>query len=245
MSRVAAMSSALLTKIQADYATKLGVQIGGEFRIAFRMARQQQQLFDEQRTADTPNGCTVILGDRPMKLTLIRAWESLTILSKIRLVLGLIWSCFKQPSEKELKEWIESILNDPNSDILTKSMEELGRTFPTIQQTILTERDQYMACKLLQVTKLMGEATAMDGKKRVIVAIVGVGHCKGMVSLLQSYADMRRNNTCQGDDSGLPLPEQTLQTLVTTKRQRGNQNPEVDGLISDIMVVDSSQPFYP
>jgi len=262
MTRVAAMSSALLTKIQADYASKLGVVIGGEFRIAFQMAVQQQGRFEQQfipldrnmnskldtshqqePTQRTPNGCTVILGDRPMRLTLIRAWESLNLFSKIRLVLGLLWSCLRQPSEEELRTWIESILNDPNSDILTKSMEELGRTFPTIQRTIVHERDEYMAAKLLQLAKLMGEATAMDGKKRVVVAIVGVGHCKGMVSFLQKYAEKRRNDSLAGVtmiDDIAPL-EQLLQTLVETKRHRADKEPEIQALISDITVVDSSQ----
>ena len=36
----------------------------------------------------------------------------------------------RRPNEKELKEWIESIMNDPNNDILSKSTEELSRHFP-------------------------------------------------------------------------------------------------------------------
>ena len=248
MSRIAAMSSNLLTKVQGDYATKLGVVIGGEFRIAFQMAMKQQALYEQQfysiqqqqQQQQIPsslgkirNGCTVILGDRPMKLTLTRAWESLSFFSKIRLILGLLWSCIRQPSEEELRIWIQSILNDPNSDLLTKSMEELGRVFPTLQQTIVHERDIFMAVKLLQLANIMGEATAMDGKPRVVLAIVGVGHCKGMVSFLSNYTTLPMKQT-------MTSLESVLQPLVETKRLRAETNQDIRSLLSDIIVVENS-----
>ena len=114
------------------------------------------------------NGCYVILGDRPVRLTLVRAWESLSFFSKIKLILCLAWSSIKQPSAKELQEWIESIMNDPNNDVLSKSIEELSQHFPTISETIIKERDRYMAAKLVQTSRLLGALTSEDGKERTI-----------------------------------------------------------------------------
>lgn len=45
MNKAAALSSVLLTKIQGDYATKLNVTIGGEFKEAYQMAKSQHLEF--------------------------------------------------------------------------------------------------------------------------------------------------------------------------------------------------------
>ena len=114
----------LYAKIQSDYAKKLNVTIGGEFRVAFQEALTQQlhfwksqnnHLYDPynimerytlppnnnnvQRSSDSyvshergNRACTVILGDRPVKITIIRAWESLRWFGKFKLMLALAWS---------------------------------------------------------------------------------------------------------------------------------------------------------
>jgi hypothetical protein len=116
--------SLLYTKIQSDYATKLNVTIGGEFRESFQAALSQQQQFwssqrrspwgiydqylEKQPTSSNeddlhPRGnrpCAIILGDRPVRITLVRAWESLRVFGKLKLMIALLWSSIKQPSEK-------------------------------------------------------------------------------------------------------------------------------------------------
>ena len=116
--------SLLYTKIQSDYATKLNVTIGGEFRESFQAALSQQQQFwssqrrspwgiydqylEKQPTSSDeddlhPRGnrpCAIILGDRPVRITLTRAWESLHVFGKLKLMIALLWSSIKQPSEK-------------------------------------------------------------------------------------------------------------------------------------------------
>jgi len=172
MNKAAALSSVLLSKVQGDYATKLNVTIGGEFREAFKVATNQHAEFmnlvqavrleqstgmvneDTLQKARGSNGCSIVLGDRPVRLTLIRAWEANSFFGKIKLVLALAWSSFRQPSVEELREWIESIMNDPTNDILSKSIEDLSRHFPAIKRTIIEERDTYMGCKIIQTGKL-------------------------------------------------------------------------------------------
>ncbi|KAL7503039.1 hypothetical protein ACHAXN_000891 [Cyclotella atomus] len=145
--------SLLFTKIQADYAKKLNVTIGGEFRTAFQSALSQQRKFWQQEymyrhNIPTENDerchpCAIIFGDRPVRITLSRAWESLRFFGKCKLVLCLLWSSIRQPSEKELKEWMESILNDRTgkNDLMTKALEEMGKAFPSIKKVIIEERD--------------------------------------------------------------------------------------------------------
>jgi pheromone shutdown protein TraB len=242
MSRTAALSSVLLSKIQGDYATKLGVKIGGEFQEAFRIAKIQQKEFSLNRQMmqwgrqpsvvdGEPNdgylhGCAVVLGDRPVRLTLLRTWESLSLFGKLKLVFALIISSLKQPNEQELKEWIESIMNDPNNDILSKSIEELSRHFPTVKETIIAERDRFMACKILQTAKVLGEASLQDGKMRRIVAIVGAGHCPGIRGHLTGQSDITKNI------------EATLREVIETKRHKVDNNTEMLSIISDISSID-------
>ena len=85
LSRSAALSSVLLTKVQGDYATKLGVNIGQEFKEAYKVARLQHHTFQEvhrrlqwermygihnnnNNIIEGINGCTVVLGDRPVQV---------------------------------------------------------------------------------------------------------------------------------------------------------------------------------
>lgn len=237
MSKTAALSSVLLSKIQGDYAEKLGVNIGGEFKEAFNVAKRQHkaymeiigkiqngiQLTDDEMNGDIVHGCAVVLGDRPVRLTLLRTWESLSFFGKIKLVCGLIWSSLRQPDEKELKEWIESIMNDPTNDILTKSIEELSRHFPTVKETIIAERDIYMSCKLLQTAQVLGQASAKDGNTRRIVAIVGAGHCPGIRKHLSHESTFANNNV-----------EEALKTVIETKKNKILDSPDMNSLINEV-----------
>ena len=242
MNKVAALSSVLLTKIQGDYATKLNVTIGGEFKEAFNMAKAQQTEFaklvqtlrweqsygtvneETLQKARASNGCSIVLGDRPVRLTLIRAWEALNFFGKIKLVLALAWSSLRQPSVEELREWIESIMNDPSNDILTKSIEELSQHFPAIKQTIIEERDVYMACKIVQTARIMGAGSAQDGSRRKIVAVVGAGHCPGISIMLTGEMEQQGSLDTEGE----------LRKVVETKRHKVDADADMMSLITEV-----------
>jgi len=255
MSKSARLSSTLLSRIQDSYAEKLGVQLGGEFREAYNQARSQQTNFedkmrslrwnqaygyniDEGRYDDCLNGCHVILGDRPVKLTLTRAWEGLSLWQKVKIIFCLLLSSIKQPSEKELLEWIESIMNDPTNDILTKSMEELGRHFPPIVESVIHERDIYMATKLLQTVKMLGTSQGENKGTRIIVAVVGAGHIPGITKILNDVI----NDPSKGTDENLQL---NLKTVIETKASKCDDE-EMTGLIDGVITMDwSHTPDYP
>lgn len=247
----------MYAKIQADYAKKLNVTIGGEFREAFQAALSQQCQFWDSRqahpsgmhtsqfaryiarhryrypTAPHPRGnrpCTIILGDRPVRITLQRAWESLRLFGKLKLILALAWSSIRQPSEKELKEFIESILNDRSgkNDLITKAMEDLEKSFPTLKRTIIEERDEYMAVKLMQTADMLHYGPNKDDKK-VIVAVVGAGHCAGMLGALKKLT--------QTEAQEIPIQE-VLDLIETKKRQTSFD--DRSSLIFDLVQFDYS-----
>lgn len=232
--------SSLFTKIQGDYAKKLNVTIGGEFRSAFQSAlRQQQQYWHQEysyrNVAQGPihqhhiciHPCAIVLGDRPVGITLSRCWESLSFFGKIKLVICLLWSSIRQPSEKELKEWMESILNDRTgqNDLLTKAMEEMNKAFPSIKKVIIEERDTFMTAKLRQCAEMLMQIEDGNRNERVIVAVVGAGHCSGMVDKL---LDRTRSNK----------PEELLKTLVETKKRKLSNDEEVLSLVTDVIQFD-------
>ena len=228
--------SLLFTKIQADYAKKLNVTIGGEFRSAFQSAVTQQKQFWRQEhftrahegriTHQQNHPCAIILGDRPVRITLSRAWESLRFFGKCKLVLCLLWSSVRQPSEKELKEWMESILNDRTgkNDLMSKAMEDMGKSFPSIKKVIIEERDNFMTAKLKQCADMLMQMQDETRMNRIIVAVVGAGHCSGMLNKLLESKTNR--------------PEEVLQTLVETKRRNLDNDEEVLSLVTDVVQLD-------
>ncbi len=241
----------LLYAIQAGYAKKLNVTVGGEFRSAFQFALDQERQYRESQgisdprseislststrkhvlstSASHPRGnrpCATILGDRPVQLTLHRAWDSLRFFGKLRLLIALLWSSVRQPSEKEIREWMETILNDRSGkkDLITQAINELGNKFPTLKQVIIDERDEFMSAKLRQTAALM-HSCAQDGEI-VIVAVVGACHCPGMLEKLV------------GSD-GTKRPEDVLPSLINTKKNMATDE-EINSLVTDIIHFDYS-----
>ena len=243
---ISTKGSMMFAKIQEEYAKKLNVTIGGEFKEAFTCAlAQQRQYWEEQQsqsssTQHTCSGCAIILGDRPMKITIVRAWESLRLVGKMKLICALVYSSIKQPSQKELQEWLESILNDRTgkNDLLTKAMKEMEKTFPSLKRVIIDERDEYMVCKLRQASEMLSSmysnSDTNTSRKKVIVAIVGAGHCSGMLEKLTQQTT--------GDDAlcHYERPETILLDLVGTKKRRMQNDNEVSSLITDITQFDYS-----
>ena len=207
-SRMQALSTILLTNVQEEYAEELNVELGGEFQCAHRYWKKThiqkigQWEGNTERMAEGPP--YLILGDRPMQLTLIRAWESLTWWPKVKVLVALIWSCLRKPNKEEMRKWLDSVMKE-ESDVLTKSFEELRKHFPTLYRTIVAERDAWLAAKLVQSCRGLSAASADPDQNLIVVAIVDAGHVNGIVQWLTS------NNTGK-------TPSQILQELVATKR---------------------------
>jgi pheromone shutdown protein TraB len=230
MSYSNALSSAMLTKIQSNYATKLNITVGSEFRQAHELAVSSES-----------KNCRVILGDRPVQITLTRCWESLSLWGKIKLVLGLIYSQIKQPSEKEMVEWIESVLSSSDNDVLTKSIQQLKDSFPTIARVVIEERDLFMFCKLVQMIRYYS-STDDESRMQTIVAVVGAGHCAGICRLVEEMKQLdeaypRRNNIYHnmGFLPSLQLIESRLKTVIETKKLTVDNSEEVKGLLTDVI----------
>ena len=246
-SRLQALSTSLLTSVQEDYAEALGVELGGEFRAAHRYwkAKNQAAAMAAASTATrspayattttmTPETkyVSLVLGDRPLSLTLVRAWESLWWWPKTKMILGLLLSSFQKPNPDEIRAWLESVLRE-ESDVLTESLKELQKHFPSLHTTIIAERDAWLSSKLVQTCRIFADQYNFETRsqeqhqhkqqkllqlprKKRVVAIVGAGHVPGIVQWLtgNNTATLAADLAAVGASS----PEEILRNLTFTKR---------------------------
>ena len=232
-SRLQALSTLLLTSVQEDYAETLNVTLGGEFRAAHTYWKQrnspsppvvgattdpQQQVSSPPtRSSFAPPHPSLVLGDRPLSLTLVRAWESLWWWPKTKVLAGLIWSSFRKPQPDEIRAWLESVLRE-ETDVLTESLKELQQHFPSLHTTIIAERDAWLAAKLVQTCRVLSAQQQQQQSSQLtrpspkrVVAIVGAGHVAGMIEWLT------------GQHEPHTTPEQILTNLTFTKRWQHDQ----------------------
>ncbi|ESQ51820.1 hypothetical protein EUTSA_v10017846mg, partial [Eutrema salsugineum] len=137
----------------AKIASKLDVLPGAEFRVAYEEANKY--------------GGKVILGDRPVQVTLTRTWAKMPLWHKVKFLYSLVSQAVFLPSPEKL----EKMLKDMNDvDMLTLVIQEMSKEFPSLMETLVHERDKYMACMLLRVAS----------EHSSVVAVVGRGHLQGI-----------------------------------------------------------------
>ncbi|XP_057787238.1 uncharacterized protein LOC131004544 [Salvia miltiorrhiza] len=144
-SRLGILYSLFVDKV----ASQLEVEPGAEFRVAYEEAMK--------------NDGKIILGDRPVQITLQRTWAMMPLGHKIKFFLKLFSVIGPEDIAKRLKE-----LNDV--DNITRIIEELSEEFPTLAEALIHERDQYMSATLLKVAR----------EHNSVVAVVGKGHLPGI-----------------------------------------------------------------
>eukprot|EP00890_Picochlorum_soloecismus_P002791 jgi/Picsp_1/3512/NSC_06350-R1_protein len=144
-----AIYSWLISRVAAD----LDVYPGDEFRVAVKEAKKVQ--------------ASVVLGDRPLSITLDRLWTALSFLEKVKLVISLLWTGIASIDTEVLRSDIEKM---KEADVLTEAIKEFGKEFPSIVLPLLTERDQFM----VHVMRRLASRSSR------VVAIVGAGHLKGI-----------------------------------------------------------------
>ena len=100
---------------------------GGEFGTAFHEAQKD-------------SGCNVVLGDRPVGITLKRAINSLSTWKRIRLAWSLLTS-----KEKITSEDVEKCMEQ---DMLEKLLLEMSDEYPELSRVFVNERDQFLSYSL-------------------------------------------------------------------------------------------------
>lgn len=118
-------------------AKSLNVVAGGEFLTA-------------NESANVTNS-HVVLGDRPIGITIDRLWSGLTFWQKTKMVneffLGMIMMMFSR------KDKIQQVIDDARTDkdITSEMIKEMGKDYPWLVECLLNERDQFMILELHRV----------------------------------------------------------------------------------------------
>lgn len=145
-----------LAAYQRRLAEQLGIQPGAELKAA----------------ADEANarGLPMHLIDRDVGITFKRAMQNLGWWGRAKLGAGLMVGLFD--SEEIGEEQIESL---KQGDMLEASFGEFARETPELYDTIIAERDRYMAARLRETA----------GNARDVLAVVGAGHLQGLAKHLR------------------------------------------------------------
>ncbi|XP_065183682.1 traB domain-containing protein-like [Sycon ciliatum] len=154
-----------LTRLTRRLSARLGRMAGGEFRAGYIAAKK------------IPH-CRFHLGDRPIQVTFSRLLGQLSAFQKIRLFFHIL--------RTEINVTPEDVEEYKNKDLLEKLLVELGEQFPTVVEVLVNERDRYMAfqlqclCRQQPQREYGNNVVKFDGEAPVIVAVVGIGHAKGI-----------------------------------------------------------------
>jgi len=148
------LANLVLTSYQRRLGGRLGVVPGAE-------------MLEASRTAERL-GIPVALCDRDVRVTLRRAWASMSFWRKSQLGGILAASLFENP---ELSE--EDLRRLRDRDVMSELMDELGAALPELKRVLIDERDAWLAARI----------RATEGSR--IVAVVGAGHLAGMERALR------------------------------------------------------------
>ena len=149
-----------LTAYQKRLAEKLGVDAGKEMQRAVELASE--------------NNLRLETIDRDISTTLQRIIRRISFWQKIKLFVGLISSVFI--GEEITEEQVEEL---KQGDLLHSVVEEFGEQLPAVKETLIDERDQYMAGKLAAIAE-------MESAPKNVVVVIGAGHLPGMLSILDA-----------------------------------------------------------
>ena len=176
--RVAMFAANLaLAAYQRRLAEQLGIEPGAELKRAAAVAKER--------------GLALELIDRDVGLTFRRASGSLGFLGKMKLASGLFAGLL---SSDEMEE--EEIEKLKQGDILESTFGEFAQSSPALYESVISERDRYMAARLRQV----------PSGSRDVLAVVGAGHLAGLARHL-------------AEDQG--PPQETLDGLEHVPPARG------------------------
>jgi len=157
-----------LVSFQRRLGNELGVKPGEEMIAALNTAKEMEIPYS--------------LCDREVQITLRRAWSCCSLWSKCKLLATLLSSAFV--TEKLSADEIENL---KDSSELDGMMGELANYLPAVKETLIDERDHYLAAKIWTAANQTNNAGST-------LAVVGAGHLKGLQAHLEQFA------------AGTPLP---------------------------------------
>ncbi|KAI7755656.1 hypothetical protein M8C21_008655 [Ambrosia artemisiifolia] len=181
-----------LRLLLATFSSKISSNINRPFGDEFRAARKASEEISAQ----------VVLGDRPIEITLERAWNSLNWNEKLSLITSVLRGITSADQSKiDIKE---STTEDTDFQLY----EQLSFSYPSLLQPLIHERDTYIAWSLKR-------SKAVRNSKKV-VGVIGRGHLNGVIyALISDLGDLRfRDLVGERPSTGGSLVETIGKSLV-------------------------------
>lgn len=151
------LANLILASFQRRMGLNAGVKPGDEMIAAMNAAEE--------------NGIRCTLVDRPIQITLKRAWGKNSFWGKCKLLATLLSSAF---SKEEIEPAEIEKLKERNE--MDSMMNELSEYMPVIKTVLIDERDQYLASKI------------WESEGNNIVAVLGAGHLPGVKAHIEKLA---------------------------------------------------------
>ncbi|KAB2064777.1 hypothetical protein ES319_A09G044800v1 [Gossypium barbadense] len=153
-----------LRLLLALFSSKLSSDLNRPFGDEFRAARK----------ASEEVGAQIVLGDRPIEITLERAWNSLKWSEKVSLVLSVIRGITSPSSDISKNDLLEQNYENDTFQLY----EHLSFSYPSLLQPLVHERDTYLAWSL--------KRSKAVNKCKTVVGVIGKGHMNGVIYALVS-----------------------------------------------------------
>ncbi len=151
------LANLVLASFQRKMGKNVGVQPGDEMLAAINVANKLN--------------IPTVMADRPIQITLKRAWAKNSFWGKCKLLSALLASAFSK--EEYTAEEIEDIKNKNEMDSM---MNELSDYLPVVKEVLIDERNEYLATKI------------WDSEGKNVVAVLGAGHLDGVEDYLKKLA---------------------------------------------------------
>ncbi|KAF8379412.1 hypothetical protein HHK36_028847 [Tetracentron sinense] len=159
-----------LRLLLAVFSSKISSEANRPFGDEFRAARKTSEEV----------GAQIVLGDRPIEITLERAWKSLKWNEKLSIVILVLRGITSSSSDMSTDNLKDSKTNDNPFQLY----EQLSFSYPSLLQPLIHERDTYLAWSLKR-------SKAVKNSKRV-VGVIGKGHMNGVIyALVSDLGDLR------------------------------------------------------
>jgi len=147
------LANLILASFQRRMGANVGVKPGEEMLAAINTAKDTKTM--------------AVMVDRPIQVTLRRAWAKNSLWGKCKLLAAMITSAF---SNEEVSE--SDIENLKKGNEMDSMMDELSEYMPVIKTVLIDERNIYMAHKI------------WDCPGQNLVAVLGAGHLPGVEEAL-------------------------------------------------------------
>lgn len=136
-----------------------------------------------------------VMVDRPIAVTLRRAWAKNSLWGKCKLLSALLATAFVKEDDMSPEE-IENLKKSSEMDSM---MGELSSYLPTVKEVLIDERDRYLASHIWEC----------EGD--VVLAVLGAGHLPGVEAYLNRLAKKEVQSNC---DDISEVPKKTLASKI-------------------------------